>query len=128
MTVFPLICVFSLLVFVAIGILASSVKVVPEDKRLIVHRLGRRLGELGPGLVLVIPFIDRWTMKDVGDQSSGIPRDEQIGEGVGKAVTDVYRDGEIEINGVRWDAVSDEFIRAGDKVRVKRVIIEVERE
>jgi membrane-bound ClpP family serine protease len=67
-------------------------------------------------------------MKDVGGQSFGLPRDERIGGEAGQAVTDVYRDGQVEINGAHWDAVSDEYIRAGDRVRVKRVILEVERE
>jgi regulator of protease activity HflC (stomatin/prohibitin superfamily) len=59
MNVYTLVCISSIPLIIVIGILASAVKVVPEDKRLVVHRLGRRLGELGPGLVLVIPFIDK---------------------------------------------------------------------
>lgn len=40
-------------------ILASSLKVVREYERIVVFRLGRLLGAKGPGLVIVLPFVDR---------------------------------------------------------------------
>ncbi len=40
-------------------VLAMSVRIVPEFKRLVVFRLGRSLGARGPGIVLLIPFLDR---------------------------------------------------------------------
>jgi len=49
---------------IAVFILASAVKVVPEYQRVVVFRLGRLVGSKGPGIVLVIPVIDRvigWT-------------------------------------------------------------------
>ncbi|PKL85089.1 MAG: hypothetical protein CVV22_09690 [Ignavibacteriae bacterium HGW-Ignavibacteriae-1] len=46
------------LVLVAI-ILASAVKVVREYDRAVVFRLGRLIGFKGPGLIILIPFIDR---------------------------------------------------------------------
>ena len=39
--------------------LYSALKVVREYERLVVFRLGRLLGTRGPGLVLLIPFVDR---------------------------------------------------------------------
>jgi regulator of protease activity HflC (stomatin/prohibitin superfamily) len=42
-----------------LAILANSIKIVREYDRLVVFRLGRLLGERGPGLVLLIPVIDR---------------------------------------------------------------------
>jgi regulator of protease activity HflC (stomatin/prohibitin superfamily) len=39
--------------------LSNAIKVVPEYQRLVVFRLGRCLGDRGPGLVLLIPFVDR---------------------------------------------------------------------
>jgi regulator of protease activity HflC (stomatin/prohibitin superfamily) len=41
-------------------ILSNAIKVVPEYQRLVVFRLGRVLSKpLGPGIVFLIPFIDR---------------------------------------------------------------------
>jgi regulator of protease activity HflC (stomatin/prohibitin superfamily) len=37
----------------------AAIKIVPEYQRLVVFRLGRCIGERGPGFVLLIPFIDR---------------------------------------------------------------------
>jgi regulator of protease activity HflC (stomatin/prohibitin superfamily) len=50
---------FVLVVFVGISILANAVRVVREYERLVVFRLGRLIGEKGPGLVLLIPVVDR---------------------------------------------------------------------
>ena len=47
------------LVFLGIVILANAIRVVREYDRLVVFRLGRLLGERGPGLVLLIPLIDK---------------------------------------------------------------------
>ena len=46
-------------VFLGIVILANAVRVVREYERLVVFRLGRVIGERGPGLVLLIPIVDR---------------------------------------------------------------------
>ena len=48
------------LVLVALAIVASAaIKIVPEYQRLVVLRLGRCIGERGPGFVFLIPFVDR---------------------------------------------------------------------
>jgi regulator of protease activity HflC (stomatin/prohibitin superfamily) len=47
------------LLFLVIVVLANSIRVVREYDRLVVFRLGRLLGERGPGLVFLIPIIDR---------------------------------------------------------------------
>jgi regulator of protease activity HflC (stomatin/prohibitin superfamily) len=46
-------------VLLAIVVLANAVRVVREYERLVVFRLGRLVGERGPGLVLLIPLVDR---------------------------------------------------------------------
>jgi regulator of protease activity HflC (stomatin/prohibitin superfamily) len=46
-------------VLVGIVLLANSIRVVREYERLVVFRLGRLVGERGPGLILLIPIIDR---------------------------------------------------------------------
>jgi regulator of protease activity HflC (stomatin/prohibitin superfamily) len=50
---------FVLVVFVALSILANAIRIVREYERLVVFRLGRLIGEKGPGLVLLIPIVDR---------------------------------------------------------------------
>jgi len=53
---------FSPLLFLLIlGVifLLSAVKIIPEYERAVVFRLGRVIGTKGPGLIIVIPLIDR---------------------------------------------------------------------
>ena len=45
--------------FVFIIVLINSIRIVREYERLVVFRLGRVLGEKGPGLVFLWPIIDR---------------------------------------------------------------------
>ncbi len=47
------------LIFIVVAALANAIRVVREYERLVVFRLGRLVGERGPGLVILIPFIDR---------------------------------------------------------------------
>lgn len=48
-----------LLGFFIIIILASAIKVLREYERGVVFRLGRLIGEKGPGLIVIIPIVDR---------------------------------------------------------------------
>ena len=45
--------------FLVVIILANAIRVVREYERLVVFRLGRLVGQRGPGLVLLWPVIDR---------------------------------------------------------------------
>jgi regulator of protease activity HflC (stomatin/prohibitin superfamily) len=45
--------------FLFIIVLINAIRIVREYERLVVFRLGRVIGEKGPGLVLLIPIIDR---------------------------------------------------------------------
>ncbi len=65
-----------LIAFIAILILfllASSIHVVPEYQRLIVFRLGRSIGERGPGFVMLIPVVDKAVNVDLREQVREIP-------------------------------------------------------
>src|SRR5689334_4846305 len=55
---FGLALLFFLLIF-GFVILANAIRVVREYERLVVFRLGRLVGVRGPGLVLLIPILDR---------------------------------------------------------------------
>lgn len=47
------------IVIIALFILASAIRILREYERGVVFRLGRLVGEKGPGLILLIPIIDR---------------------------------------------------------------------
>jgi regulator of protease activity HflC (stomatin/prohibitin superfamily) len=66
-----------LVLFVVI-FLAKAIKVVPEYQRLVVFRLGRVLGQKGPGLVILIPFVDKATAVDLREFYLEIPRQDSI--------------------------------------------------
>jgi regulator of protease activity HflC (stomatin/prohibitin superfamily) len=62
-----------LLVFIA-----NAIRIVPEYQRLVVFRLGRCIGEKGPGLVFLIPVIDRAVRVDLREQVREIPQQTSI--------------------------------------------------
>ena len=65
--------VIGLVVFVAVMLLVKAVRIVPEYQRLIVFRLGRALGARGPGLVLLIPFVDRGVVANLRERFFDVP-------------------------------------------------------
>jgi len=68
-----LLCVIGFIIVAAVVFLSSAIKVVPEYQRLVVFRLGRVIGAKGPGLVLLIPFVDRPVRADLREQVREIP-------------------------------------------------------
>jgi regulator of protease activity HflC (stomatin/prohibitin superfamily) len=52
-----------LLVLIAIAFVVSAIKVVPQQNAWVVERLGKYSRTLGPGLSILIPFIDRVAYK-----------------------------------------------------------------
>ena len=74
----PLICLLTVVGGFAILILAAALKIVPEYERLMVFRLGRTAGVKGPGLVILIPFIDRGVRVDLREQVREIPHQTSI--------------------------------------------------
>jgi regulator of protease activity HflC (stomatin/prohibitin superfamily) len=53
------------LAFLLFTIAGQALRIVPEYQRLVVFRLGRVIGARGPGLVLLIPFVDRGQRVDL---------------------------------------------------------------
>jgi len=49
----------TILIILAIILLATAIRIVREYDRLVVFRLGRLIGEKGPGFVLIIPIVDQ---------------------------------------------------------------------
>ena len=70
---FALLIVLFLGGFAALVILSSMIRVVREYERLVVFRFGRCLGIKGPGLVFLIPFIDKAVKVDQREQFMEIP-------------------------------------------------------
>ncbi len=52
------------IIFVLI-VIGSAIRIVPEYQRLVVLRLGRALGAKGPGLIILIPIVDRGIKVDL---------------------------------------------------------------
>jgi regulator of protease activity HflC (stomatin/prohibitin superfamily) len=63
---------------VAIVILSLSIRVVNEYERGVIFRLGRLLGAKGPGLFLMIPFIDRMVKIDLRVITLDVPSQDVI--------------------------------------------------
>ncbi len=57
-----------LVLAVVVAIIAPNIKIVPEYQRLVVLRLGRVIGVAGPGLVILVPFIDKGIVVDLREQ------------------------------------------------------------
>lgn len=70
---FALLVVLFLGGFAALVVLSSMIRVVREYERLVVFRLGRCQGTKGPGLVFLIPFIDKAVKVDQREQFMEIP-------------------------------------------------------
>jgi len=62
-----------LVIALAAAIIYPTVRVVREYQRLILFRLGRCVGERGPGLVLLIPLADQAVRVDLREQFLQIP-------------------------------------------------------
>lgn len=65
------------LVFILL-VLISSIRVVQEYERGVVFRLGRLAGVRGPGLILLVPFIERMQKIDLRTVTMDIPAQEVI--------------------------------------------------
>lgn len=57
-----------LIVVLVVVFLLAAIRIVPEYQRVVVFRLGRCIGDRGPGLVLLIPFVDRPVTVDLREQ------------------------------------------------------------
>lgn len=65
--------VIALLLLLVVIVLAMAVRIVPEYRRLVVFRLGRCIGPRGPGLVFLIPFVDRGVVVDLREVFFDVP-------------------------------------------------------
>ncbi|MEM9951360.1 MAG: SPFH domain-containing protein [Chloroflexota bacterium] len=56
-----------------LGLLFSTVRIIDEYKRLVILRLGKYQGTRGPGIVIVIPFLETATVVDLREELIDIP-------------------------------------------------------
>lgn len=68
----------AVLVIVILIILSMAIKVVAEYERGVIFRLGRLVGARGPGLFLIIPFIDRMVKVDLRVVTMDVPPQDVI--------------------------------------------------
>ena len=74
----PLLIIAAVVIVFLLIVLAASIKVVQEYERGVVFRLGRLVGVRGPGLILLIPFIERMNKVDLRTVTMDIPAQEVI--------------------------------------------------
>lgn len=122
-----ILCFTGTILIIGMIFLASAIRIVREDIRLTVFRLGRNIGDKGPGLVLLIPIIDKGVIKKLGEPDNSSPSRRHVGA-VGETLSAVFRDGKVLFSSGEWDAVSQTPIASGRRVRVVRMILEVEEE
>jgi regulator of protease activity HflC (stomatin/prohibitin superfamily) len=58
------VCAIAFFIILGFFIVITAVRVIPENKRLSVYRLGRPVGFRGPGLVFLIPGIEKGVLVD----------------------------------------------------------------
>jgi regulator of protease activity HflC (stomatin/prohibitin superfamily) len=71
-------CFVGGLIILLLVLLANAIRIVPEYQRLVVFRLGRCVGARGPGIVFLIPVIDRAVKVDLREQVREIPHQTSI--------------------------------------------------
>ncbi|MFT3895999.1 MAG: SPFH domain-containing protein [Anaerolineales bacterium] len=71
-------CFLGVIVVVGLIFLANSIRIVPEYQRLVVFRLGRCIGARGPGIIFLIPVIDRAVKVDLREQVREVPHQTSI--------------------------------------------------
>ncbi len=72
------IVVLVVLAIFAVIALGSSVRILREYERAVVFRLGRLIDQKGPGLILLIPLVDRMVRVDLRTVTLNIPPQEVI--------------------------------------------------
>jgi regulator of protease activity HflC (stomatin/prohibitin superfamily) len=71
-------CLIGGVILIVLALIASAIRVVSEYQRLVVFRLGRSIGAKGPGVVFLIPVVDRAVRVDLREQVREIPHQTSI--------------------------------------------------
>ena len=120
-----IVCVLGFSFIIFFLFIATAFRIVREDTRLSVYRLGKFIGDKGPGIVFLIPIIDRGVVKDLN--ATERPQAPSLVGSLGESRTTIFTDGRVFVAGEEWPAVSQSLISAGEHVRVVRILLEVEK-
>lgn len=71
-------CFVGGILLVGFVFIAQAIRIVPEYQRLVVFRLGRSIGPKGPGIIFLIPVVDRAVRVDLREQVREIPHQTAI--------------------------------------------------
>lgn len=66
------------IIILAATILGAAIKIIREYERGVVFRLGRLIGAKGPGLIILIPFVDKMVKVDLRTIAMDVPPQEVI--------------------------------------------------
>lgn len=69
---------FTTFVLIAVVLLLSGIKILPEYERAVIFRLGRLMAHRGPGVIYVIPMIERMVRIDMRTITMDIPPQDVI--------------------------------------------------
>ena len=73
-----LLCALAAVAIIVVIVIAQAIKIVPEYQRLVVFRLGRCIGAKGPGVIILIPVLDKAQRVDLREQVREIPHQTSI--------------------------------------------------
>ncbi|MBN1667406.1 MAG: SPFH/Band 7/PHB domain protein [Anaerolineales bacterium] len=73
-----LLCLVGGVLVIGLMILASAIRIIPEYQRMVIFRLGRCIGAKGPGIIFLIPVVDRGVKVDLREQVREIPHQTAI--------------------------------------------------
>jgi regulator of protease activity HflC (stomatin/prohibitin superfamily) len=68
----------AIVAIILLVIIASSIRIIREYERAVVFRLGRLIGAKGPGLIILVPFIDRAIKVDLRVITLDVPKQKII--------------------------------------------------
>jgi regulator of protease activity HflC (stomatin/prohibitin superfamily) len=74
----PLVQLLSPFILLLVIVLASAIRILREYERGVVFRLGRLIGVKGPGLVLLIPLVDRMVRVSLRTVTTEVPPQDVI--------------------------------------------------
>ena len=73
-----MISIVIIIVIFLLMLLSSSIKIMAEYQRIVIFRLGRLLGIKGPGLVFIVPIIDKIIKLDLRTRVIDVPKQRVI--------------------------------------------------
>ena len=65
--------IYGIIALIVIGLIAATIKIIREYERIVVFRLGRLIGARGPGVVFIIPLVNRTNKVDLRERFLEVP-------------------------------------------------------